>query len=216
MFVTTRLSAEWARGGAYALGEKVRRSVRNKIVSATSLLLVLPLVTAAEQLYVTDRVTVELLSHAKSGSEVLGEAKTGDVVELLEEGKAYYKVKNADEITGWVDQKLLSRDPPVVFQLRQLQQTVSSTEQQRQALQQQLEQQSSREVVLQAELDRLAREREAALALAQKIEAEILVPSQYRWPIFGAVLIIVFLFGYLSGMQRVRKAIRQRFGGLNL
>ncbi len=171
---------------------------------------------AGQTLYVTDSVVVELRSHAKSDGEVIGEVRTGDAVELLEEAKSYYKVKTSGGLTGWVEMKLFSQTPPMLFQMQQLQQTVAESEQQKRELEQQINQYAGDRSRFEEQAQQLQAERDRALAAVRKLEAQTLVPPHYFAPIAGSVALILYLIGYFFGVRRVRKQIKHRFGGLSL
>lgn len=169
-------------------------------------------VTFADMVYVTGTQTINLLSHARENANVLSTAKTGDALELIEDGKYYKKVKGPDGIVGWVINEELSFDPPAYLQLAAL-------EKQHETLQQQFKQVQSESDAMHKTLQELQQQHEQLSEQNKKLQEQqqqTIVPTEHFWLLEIAMLIALFFVGYLFGIMKSRKKIRARFGGLDL
>ncbi|ALC17439.1 SH3 domain protein [Desulfuromonas soudanensis] len=76
------------------------------------LILLLAALAGAETRYVSDRLIVTLRQGPVSGSPVLKTLKTGEAMEVLEEGPEYLRVRDSEGVEGYVQKQYITKDLP--------------------------------------------------------------------------------------------------------
>jgi len=94
----------------------VRLSKMNiKPLYLSVLLLLLPISTMAETIYVTDVLKLKLRATASNDAKVVTNLTSGDKLSVLEKQKRYMRVKTSDGQTGWVQSWFLTDKVPATF-----------------------------------------------------------------------------------------------------
>lgn len=79
----------------------------------------------AQQMYVRDWIVIALRSAPKDSSRQVGQASTGDRLEVLEEMDGWSRVRLEGGLEGWTPSRFLSPKPPASTAVRQLEQRVA-------------------------------------------------------------------------------------------
>ena len=103
----------------------MRPIVVNAAVLACTLVMI-PLCLQARSMYVRDWITVSVRSAPYENSQSLANASTNDMVEVLEEGDGWTRVKTQGGIEGWVQSRYLSPQPPRTLLAHQLEERLKS------------------------------------------------------------------------------------------
>jgi Bacterial SH3 domain len=82
--------------------------------------LMLPVAAVAQQMYVDDKLVLNVHAEANQGGEKVATIETGDEVELLERVDASAHIRLPDGREGWVGANYLTADPPAVIRLKAL------------------------------------------------------------------------------------------------
>lgn len=75
----------------------------------------------AEQLYVEDKLVLNVYAEPDQRSSRIATIQTGDAVEALERVDKFVRVQLVDGREGWVGASYLSEEPPAIVKLKQLQ-----------------------------------------------------------------------------------------------
>ena len=98
-----------------------------RILCLTALALLMAVPTAlARSSYINDVVRVTLRTGPGYDHKLLSVVQSGDVVEVLEEGAEWSRVRAADGRQGWVLTRLLTDEEPNVLKLKRLQQELEA------------------------------------------------------------------------------------------
>jgi SH3 domain protein len=81
--------------------------------------------TQAEQLYVLDKLVLNVYAEANQDSERIETIETGDAVEEIERIDNFVRVRLEDGREGWVGANYVSTQPPAIIRLKELQATQS-------------------------------------------------------------------------------------------
>jgi SH3 domain protein len=81
--------------------------------------------TQAEQLYVLDKLVLNVYAEANQDSERIETIETGDAVEEIERVDNFVRVRLEDGREGWVGANYVSTQPPAIIRLKELQATQS-------------------------------------------------------------------------------------------
>jgi len=197
----------------------------------------------AEQLFVEDKLVLNVYAAADPSSARIATIETGDAVESLERIDDLVHVRLVDGREGWVGANYLSMHPPAILELRDLQQsaTASPGDQVRQ-LADQIAKLKQHNATLQSEALDLKRKLASAVGAAPAADA-MFTPAAHALvepnePELGATRspgvelesshsrlvawILPFLVlaasgaGYAVGYQTLGRRIRERFGGVKL
>jgi SH3 domain protein len=77
-------------------------------------------VNAADAVFITDRIEVEVLSERIPQSSVVTSLSSGDMVTVTATDGEYSEIQTRDNITGWVLSKYLSKNKPARIEYAQL------------------------------------------------------------------------------------------------
>jgi SH3 domain protein len=190
------------------------------------------------QLFVSDKLVVNVYAEPNQGGERVATIETGDAVAELERADNFVRVRLENGREGWVGANYLTTDAPAAVRLRDLQRNEKSAVQA-------AEQKSADEIArlkknaakLQAELAEL---KAIATSTAPSAAASVMAApiedatdsfetaaqppaaagasqneggSVWLWP--GIVLLAVGL-GFAAGYQTLASRIRKKFGGLKI
>jgi len=72
-----------------------------------------PMASSAETLYVSDRLVIGLRSDITDSATIVRSVETGTALEVLERHGTRARVRGADGIEGWVEERYLSAQPPI-------------------------------------------------------------------------------------------------------
>jgi SH3 domain protein len=81
-------------------------------VTGIVLILLLAALAAAETRYVSDRLIVTLRQGPGSDYPVIKTLKTGEAMEVLEEGSEYLRVRESEGVEGYVQKQYITKDLP--------------------------------------------------------------------------------------------------------
>lgn len=73
----------------------------------------LPAISLATPMFITDKVTVNILATPSPTSEVIAQMSTGDKIEMLRSEGDYSEIKTADDKIGWLLMQYLSDEEPM-------------------------------------------------------------------------------------------------------
>jgi uncharacterized protein YgiM (DUF1202 family) len=188
----------------------------------------------AEQMFVIDKVVLNVYAEPNQDSGRIAMLETGDTVEALDRLEGYVHVRLADSREGWVRANFLSVEAPAVIRLKELQ---SGQPPVQQTVPPQLAEEVARlkkqNITLQGELDNLRKQAAtppapvAAAAVdlipAQPQAAALRVPTLdnqssvdnkvWLWPaLTGVSGAIGFFFGY----QALARRIRRKYGNVRI
>ena len=75
-------------------------------------LTLLPSISYAETLYVTDLLRLNLHEGAKSQGKIIKTIVSGDALEIIEQQPGYAKVRTSDNVIGWTKSAYLVKEQP--------------------------------------------------------------------------------------------------------
>ncbi len=190
----------------------------------TLLLLTFALGLRAEVAYVDDTLRVLVRSEPDSRKNPVTTIVSGDRVEILErKGEDDVKIRTADDEEGWVKERYLTTEVPPRAQLgmlqeqhTQLQAELAKAKADKQRLGETAASQLAELEALRTQLALVGRERDtlvhASQAKEQGKEEEL---RNIVLAIAGALLFL-FTLGYVLGVRKVRRQVRERFGGMEV
>jgi len=77
--------------------------------------------THAQQLYVADKLVLNVYAEAEQSSSRVATIETGDSVEEIERSENFVHIRLPDGREGWVGANYLSAQPPAIVRLKELQ-----------------------------------------------------------------------------------------------
>lgn len=203
--------------------------IRRALLAA---LAVWPLASAAETLYVSDRLVIGLRSDITETATVVKSVESGAALEVLERHGNRARVRGADGIEGWVEERYLSPQPPNRTRVAELEGEVKRLRTAAARAQVQDDVGSAKLTKLEAELAEAnakllqagAELNQARLALADAQRTPAIQAASARpeptperpivlWLVIGFAMLGV---GFVAGMVWVRESIRRRMGGMYL
>lgn len=204
------------------------------ITFITASLMLASLSVSAEQLYVEDKLVLNVYSEPNQTSARVATIETGDAVEALERVEQFVRVQLADGREGWVGANYLSAQPPAIVKLKELQSAsgIAPTEAPKQLTEEiaRLKKQNSK---LTNEIAEMKKNLSAptpvpmstAAAPAAHTDVEplppappertIIVERSYWWAWALAVLAAGGA-GFFAGYQTLGRRVRERFGGVKV
>lgn len=203
--------------------------IRRALLAA---LAVWPLASAAETLYVSDRLVIGLRSDITDTAAVVKSVESGTALEVLERHGTRARVRGSDGVEGWVEERYLSPQPPSRARVAELEGEIKRLRTAAARTQVQDDAGSAKLTKLEAELAQAnaklsqaeADLNQARLALAAAQRAPAIQPPPAKseptadrptvlWLVIGFAMLGV---GFVAGMVWVRESIRRRMGGMYL
>ena len=180
------------------------------------------------RLFVSDKLVLNVYSEPEQAGSRVATIETGDIVDELERGQGFVRIRLSDGREGWVGSNYLTTDAPAATQLRDLQR-------QQKGATQAVDKKAAEEIA------RLKKENEAlqtqvkdlkvaaaAPAPADEGVLEGASPAPQRLAATGTAnaggstwlwsFIVVLAAGlaYAAGYQSLARRIRKKFGGLRI
>jgi SH3 domain protein len=209
--------------------------MRSQLTLLVPMLGLASVVAHADQLYVADKLVLNVYAEPDQSSSRVATIETGDAVEALERGENFVRVQLADGQAGWVGANYLIAQPPAIIRLKELQNSTSggSSEPARQLTEEvaRIKKQNSS---LQSELVELKKKMVATATSVEPVDgvdeptpAELdaapafdsppapTIERSYGW----AWLIALFVGGgggFFAGYQTLGRRVRERFGGVKV
>jgi SH3 domain protein len=196
----------------------------------------------AEQLYVADKLVLNVYAEAEQGSSRVATIETGDAVEEIERAENFVHVRLADGREGWVGANYLSAEPPAIVRLKALQAERSGSSAPGTEAPKQLTDEVARlkkqNAALTAELTGLKKKAASAPAMPAAAPAVnesstpaahaasepeepvaatpvVVVQHSYWWAWLLAVIAAGGI-GFVGGYQTLGRRVRERFGGVKV
>ena len=95
----------------------IRQMKLIKITACLWVLWLLPVITAAQTVYVTDQLSLKLREMPASDGTVVMTLKSGDKLTLIEKQNGFSKVRTGEGKSGWVQSWYVSPEKPVTYLL---------------------------------------------------------------------------------------------------
>ena len=184
---------------------------------------------AVRQLFVSDKLVLNVYSDRDQAGSRVATIETGDAVDELERDQSYVRIRLPDGREGWVGANYLTTDAPAAVQLRELQrQQKSATQSSDKKSADEIARLKKEGEALQAQVKQLKAAAAAAPAVADDgvLEGASPAPQQaaavapprasgaaWIWPL--AVVLVAGL-AYAAGYQTLARRIRKKFGGLRV
>lgn len=183
-----------------------------------------------QQLFVSDKLVLNVYSEADQGSSRVATIQTGEAVAELERSANMVRVRLEDGREGWVGANYLTSDPPAATRLRELQrERKAATRGSDKEFTEEIAKLKKQNATLQARVNELQSRPPAPVAppVTQVMAANasevmnepqpLTAPSsagiQWGW-MFAAI--VTGALGFASGYQTLARRLRKKFGGLKL
>lgn len=190
-----------------------------------------------QQLYVSDKLVLNVYAEPDQGSARVATIQTGDVVEELERAGNMVRVRLEDGREGWVGANYLTSDAPAVVRLRELQgqqktataprgpdkesvEEIARLKKEKAALQTQVSELQSRAV---AQAAQAADEAQLIAANASEVVSDegefgatAPTPTGSVWWGWLIAVVLSGALGFAMGYQSLARRLRKKFGGLKL
>lgn len=201
-------------------------------ISFAMMMLTFAAVANAEQLFVADKLVLNMYAQPDQGSDKLATLETGDAVESLERVENFVHVRLQDGREGWVGASYLTPQAPAIVRLQELQREQKSVAQgaQKQSAEE-IARLQKQNATLQSELEALKRKAASPSSPQSTIETaapvpeetmqqnraatDVPAPAQAGW-IWAAFALITAVAGYAAGYQTLARRVRRKFGGLKI
>ncbi|NLG76665.1 MAG: TIGR04211 family SH3 domain-containing protein [Xanthomonadaceae bacterium] len=184
---------------------------------------------AAEQMYVADKLVLNVYSEPSEDSESLATLETGDRVEMLEQLGNFMLVRLGDGREGWVGADYLTSEIPALLRLRALEKEQKAAAQKAEgALKAQIDELKKQNEALQGEIASLKaaaskaaaeveRQQQQAVEQARAEEAAARAKEGFglAW-LWAPFAILIGGAGYAAGYQTLARKIRNKFGGVKI
>lgn len=198
-----------------------------------------PELEVQEVKYVTDKLRLSVYKRADDKSGSLKLLSSGDALDVLGKSGPYSRVRTKDGIIGWVKNGFLLSTPTDSIQLaeekkkneilkQQLEQyadtsklvedyenTISQINSDLQSTAQQLNEKTQMVEQLNEEKSDLMVELENMQKNAFQL-ADILILLKQYWYAAAIIVLLLFLFGYITGRVLVEAQVRKRFQGVKV
>lgn len=198
--------------------------------------------THAGQMFVIDKVILNVFAEPRQDSGKVASLESGDLVEVMEAQDSYAHVRLPDGREGWTRASYLTEKPPAIVRLRELQSTQSGAIPELSAgLAKQVADLQKQNAVLSDELSQAKESAAAAtkIAAAEKEKLSAALPTQAErvdasrlvafesastrdkapivqlWSWFAAVLVAGAL-GFLLGYQTLATRIKRKYGSIRI
>jgi hypothetical protein len=213
--------------------------VTHTTVAAATALLFASSFAHGQQLYVDDKLVLNVYAEVDQGGGRVATIETGDVVEEIERVEKFVRVRLSDGREGWVGSSYLTSQPPAIVRLKELQagQPASASapagdSAQTKKLSEDVARLQKQNASLSAELSELKKKPAVASSLAapavnptaasapvgepeRVAPAPVVVQRSYWWAWLLAVLAAAG-GGYYVGYQTLGRRVRERFGGVKV
>jgi SH3 domain protein len=196
----------------------------------------------AEQLYVADKLVLNVYAEANQDSNRVATIETGDAVEEIERVENFVRVRLADGREGWVGANYLNAEPPAIVRLKALQAERSespapSTDPPKQLTDEiaRLKKQNASLTTELAELKKKAATAPATPAAAPAVNesvtpaahaasepqeavaaAPVVVVRHSYWWAWLLAVVAAGGIGFFAGYQTLGRRVRERFGGVKV
>lgn len=189
-------------------------------------------VAHAQQLFVADKLVLNVYAEPDQGSDKIATLETGDSVEALERAESFMRVRLQDGREGWVGANYLTGEAPALVRLKELQREQKSAAQTQSAGE--IARLQKQNATLQSEIDQLKRKAAvvAPAAAAEEVSRESapepdnaqgqtvsLDNTAYEagtaW-IWAAFALVMGVAGYTLGYQTLARHVRKKFGGVKI
>ena len=187
-----------------------------------------------EQLFVEDKLVLNVYAEPHQGSARIATIETGDAVDEIERADNFVHVRLEDGREGWVGANYLSTERPAIIKLKEMQSMGASPSEPPKQLTDEIARLKKQNSSLQGEVVALQKKLTAAEttvaatattpAVHQEVEAPVEAPTiaspppkqrTYVWAWLLAV-IIAGGGGFVAGYQTLGHKVRQRFGGVKV
>lgn len=186
---------------------------------------------SAEQMFVTDKLVLNVHAEPDGESERIAVLETGDAVDAVEQLGNFTRIRLSDGREGWVAANDLTLEPPALVRLRALEKEHKAAAQKAEKeFKAQLDELNKQNEALQAELDNL-KKAEAARAAAEaaakaqqqaqreaeqaKAAEESSSKFNLAW-LWAPFVLLAGGAGYAAGYQTLARKIRNKFGGVKI
>lgn len=182
---------------------------------------------AVRQLFVSDKLVLNVYSEPDQSGSRVASIETGDAVDELERDQGFVRIRLGDGREGWVGANYLTTDAPAAVQLRELQRQQKSANQTDKKSADEIARLKKESESLQAQVKELKAAAAAAPAAAddgvlegaspapQQLAAAAPPPSGSAW-IWSLVVILAAGIAYTAGYQTLARRLRKKFGGLRI
>lgn len=183
---------------------------------------------AAEQVFVDDKLVLNVYSQPDSSSERLATLRSGDAVERLETLDDFALVRLENGLEGWVGASYLTNEAPALVRLRTIEaEHKAATQKARKQFDEQIANLEKQNAELKAQIETLEK---AAAAAAEESEPEPVAEpspdtaappppepagSKVAW-LWLPLALAAGGLGYFAGWQTLARRIRKKFGGLKI
>jgi hypothetical protein len=197
-------------------------------------LLVLALAVSAvraDPAYVVEQLVVSVTSTSDAESERVGQAKSGDKLEVIEREGDQTHVKLSNGKDGWIKTSYLTSDPPLQTRLTERTAEVEKLKQDGDKLKQEGDKQRQEGDRLKQDVSRLESELAAAKAARSStsdsppapvpIHDTVFLREPERqnatpWPVLLGLAVVMLFLGFVAGWKTLDRRIRQKYGGLKI
>ena len=194
----------------------------------------------AQQLYVDDKLVLNVYAEVDQGGGRVATIETGDVVEEIERVEKFVRVRLSDGREGWVGSSYLISQPPAIVRLKELQASQSAPaavperdSAQTKKLTDDVARLQKQNAALSAELTELKKKPAVASPLAapavnptatlapvseseRVASAPVVVVQRSYWWAWLLAVIVAGGGGYYVGYQTLGRRVRERFGGVKV
>jgi hypothetical protein len=190
----------------------------------------------AEQLFVADKLVLNMYAQPDQHSDKLATLETGDAVESLERVENFVHVRLQDGREGWVGASYLTPQAPAIVRLRELQREQKSAAPgaQKQSTEE-IARLQKQNATLQSELEAVKRK---AASTPQKMPetaapepasspppeetvrqsrpaTDTSLPTRTGW-LWALLALVTGVAGYAAGYQTLARRMRRKFGGVKI
>lgn len=192
-------------------------------------------VVRGEQLYVADKLVLNVYAEANQGSEKIASLETGDAVEGLERAENFVHVRLADGREGWVGASYLTTQEPAVLRLKALQgEQHADSQPALKPLNDEIAKLQKQNATLQAEVNALKQQAAQTVAAAPvattapaPVEADEPVQAAEQpqplnaftsniWWLWPVTILVVLAIGFVMGYRTLARHIRRKYGGVKV
>lgn len=195
----------------------------------------------AEQMFVIDKVLLNVYVEPNQDSGRVATLETGDIVEAIDELEPYVRVRLPDGREGWVRANYLTKQAPAILRLKELQsgqpappqpspqllQELADLKQQNAALQgdvAQLKQEAAAKPAPAPAPVEVAKEAPAPVEAAKPAPAAQAVPAvpaavdrpAARLWAWVAAVVVAGALGFLLGYQTLATSIKRKYGNIKV